>query len=103
MHVLVTGKSGEEEDTEDDEGDGDERDIWSVTHVTKEEFETTEGETEDLYDKLMEMTFVIKVVFFIKVGDPINYVFRLDSCMCFDLILVCVSCSQHLSQTYGPA
>jgi len=24
--------------------------------VTEEDFETTEGETEDLYDKLMEMT-----------------------------------------------
>ena len=30
--------------------------VWSVTHVTEEDFETTEGETEDLYDKLMEMT-----------------------------------------------
>jgi hypothetical protein len=27
---------------------GDEREIWEVTHVTEEDFETTEGETEDL-------------------------------------------------------
>ncbi len=46
----------EEEDKEDDEGDGDERDIWEVTHVTEEDFERTEGEAENLYDKLMEMT-----------------------------------------------
>ena len=44
--------SGEEEDTEDDEGAGDERDIWSVSHVTEEDFETTEGELEDLYSCL---------------------------------------------------
>ena len=34
----------------------DERDIWEVIHVTEEDFENPEGETEDLYDKLMEMT-----------------------------------------------
>ena len=33
-----------------------ERDIWKVVHVTEEDFETTEGEQEHLYDKLMEMT-----------------------------------------------
>ncbi len=33
----------------------DEKDIWDVAHVTEEDFETTEVETEDLYDKLMEM------------------------------------------------
>jgi hypothetical protein len=33
----------------------DEKVIWDVAHVTEEDFETTEGETEDLYDKLMEM------------------------------------------------
>ena len=53
---IVENETGEEEDTEDDESVGDERDIWSVTHVTEEDFETTEGESEDLYDKLMEMT-----------------------------------------------
>ena len=52
---IVENEDGEEEDTEDDEGVGDEREIWSVTHVTEEDFETTEGETEDLYNKLMEM------------------------------------------------
>ena len=31
-----------------------EREIWEVTHVTEEDFETNEGEVEDLYDKLME-------------------------------------------------
>ena len=41
---------------EDDEGAADERDIWEVAHVTEEDFETTEGDTEDLYDKHMEMT-----------------------------------------------
>ena len=49
-------ESGEEEDTEDVEGTRDENEIWKVTHVTEEDFETTEGESEDLYDKLMEMT-----------------------------------------------
>ena len=52
---IVENEFGEKEDTEDDEGAGDERDIWSVGHVTEEDFETTEGESEDLYDKLMEM------------------------------------------------
>ena len=52
---IVENETGEEDDTEDDEGAGDERDIWSVTHVTEENFETTEGEAEDLYDQLMEM------------------------------------------------
>jgi len=32
------------------------RDIWEVAHVTEEDFETTEGESEDLYDKFMEMS-----------------------------------------------
>jgi hypothetical protein len=45
-----------QEDQEDDEGSGDEREIWKVTYVTEEDFETTEGEEVDLYDKLMEMT-----------------------------------------------
>ena len=53
---IIENESVEEEDTEDDEGDGDEREIWSVTHVTEEDFETTEGETEDVYDKLKETT-----------------------------------------------
>ncbi len=53
---IVENETGEEEDTEDDEGVGDERNIWSVTHVTEEDFETTEDESEGLYDKLMEMT-----------------------------------------------
>jgi hypothetical protein len=34
----------------------DESDIWEVAHVTEEDFEITEGETQDLYHKLMEMT-----------------------------------------------
>ena len=37
------------------DGAADERDIWEVAHVTEEDFETTEGEAQDLYDKLMEM------------------------------------------------
>ena len=36
-------------------GVGDEREIWEVGHVTEEDFETNEGESEDLHDKLMEM------------------------------------------------
>ena len=52
---IVENETGEEEDTEDDEGTGGERDIWSVVHVTEEDFETTEGEGQDLYGKLMEM------------------------------------------------
>ena len=54
--MIVENETGEEEDQEDDEGVPDERDIWDVTHVTEEDFETTEGESEDLYDKLMEMS-----------------------------------------------
>ena len=38
------------QDTEDDEGAGDERDIWEVTHVTEEDVETTEGETALCHD-----------------------------------------------------
>jgi hypothetical protein len=41
------------------QGSTDERDIWEVTHVTEEDFdsfETTESESEDLYNKLMEMS-----------------------------------------------
>ena len=45
-----------QEEQEDHEGDVDEREIWQVTDVTEEEFETTEGETVDLYDKLMAMS-----------------------------------------------
>ena len=52
---IVENETGEEENSEDDEGGGDEREIWSVTHVTEEDFKTTEGESEDLYDKLREM------------------------------------------------
>ena len=45
-----------QKDQEDDEyGTADEREIWEVTDVTEEDFETTEGESVDLYDKLMEM------------------------------------------------
>ena len=51
----VENEAGEEEDTEDDKGHGDERDIWEVAHVTEKDFETTEGEAEELYDKLMAM------------------------------------------------
>ena len=40
---------------EDDEGFQDERDIWKVTHVTKQELETTEGEGVDLLDELLEL------------------------------------------------
>jgi hypothetical protein len=47
---LHDEESTSQEDHEDDEGDGDEREICQVT-----DFETTEGETVDLYDKLVEM------------------------------------------------
>ena len=45
LPMIVENETGEEEDQEDDEGVPDERDIWDVTHVTEEDFETTEGET----------------------------------------------------------
>ena len=45
---IVENDVGEEEDKEDDEGAGDERDIWEVGHVTEEDYESTEGESEDL-------------------------------------------------------
>jgi hypothetical protein len=38
---IVDSESGEEEDKEDDDGVADEKDIWEVTHVTEEDFETT--------------------------------------------------------------
>jgi hypothetical protein len=53
--TIVEKETGEEEDTEDNEGAGDETEIWQGTDVTEEDFEATEGEAEDLYDKLMEM------------------------------------------------
>ena len=49
-------ESTEEEDQEDDEVAVDEREVWQVTDVTEEDVETIEGETVDLYDKLMEMS-----------------------------------------------
>jgi hypothetical protein len=52
---LVEEDLGEEEDKEDDENTPDDREICEVTDVTEEDFETTEGEVVDLYDKLMEM------------------------------------------------
>jgi hypothetical protein len=51
------GNSGEDQgaiDTEQ-EGAAHEREIWQVTDVTEEDFETTEGESVDLCDKLMTM------------------------------------------------
>ena len=53
--TILENDAGEEEDKQDDEGAADERDIWEVAHVTEQDFETTEGEAEDLYDKLMAM------------------------------------------------
>jgi hypothetical protein len=44
---IVDNDTGEEEDKKDDEGTAGERDIWEVAHVTEQDFETTEGETED--------------------------------------------------------
>ena len=45
-----------QEEQEDHEGSVDEREIWEVTDVTEEDFETTEGGVVvDLYDKLMKM------------------------------------------------
>jgi hypothetical protein len=40
---IVQKDVGTEEDKEDDEGVGDERDIWEVSHVTEEDFESTDG------------------------------------------------------------
>ena len=54
LRNIVESDDGEEKDKEDVEDTGDERGIWEVAHVTEEDFETTEGESQDLYDKLME-------------------------------------------------
>ena len=51
---MVADSTGQETQ-EDDEGTTDEREIWQVTDVTEEDFETTEGESVDLYEKLMAM------------------------------------------------
>jgi len=53
---LDDEESTGQEDQEDDEGAADEREVCQVTDVTEEDIEMTEGETVDLYDKLMEMT-----------------------------------------------
>ncbi len=52
---LHADDSTGQEAQEDDEGAADEREIWQVTDVTEEDFETTEGESVDSYDKLMTM------------------------------------------------
>jgi hypothetical protein len=49
---FVQNEVGTKEDKEDDEGVGDERDIWEVTHVTEEDFERTDGEEEDIYEDI---------------------------------------------------
>jgi len=54
FNLHVDDSTGQEAQ-EDDEGTADEREIWQVTDVTEEDFETTEGESVDLYDKLMAM------------------------------------------------
>jgi hypothetical protein len=54
VNLHVDDSTGQEAQ-EDDEGTADEREIWQVTDVTEEDFETTEGESVDLYDKLMQM------------------------------------------------
>ena len=53
---IVDNDTGEEQDKEDDEGVVVQRDIWEVAHVTEHVFETTEGEVQDLHDKLMELS-----------------------------------------------
>ena len=40
LRRIVENETGGEEDTEDDEGSGNEREVWSVVHVTEEDFET---------------------------------------------------------------
>ena len=55
VSTILENDAGEKQDKQDDEGAADERDIWEVAHVTEQDFETTEGEEEDLYDKLMAM------------------------------------------------
>ena len=52
---LVEEDLGEDEDKGDDEDPVDDRDTCLVTDVTEEDFETTEGEVVDSYDKLMKM------------------------------------------------
>jgi hypothetical protein len=50
---IVDNDAGEDQVNGDDEGPPDERDIWEVAHVTEPDFETTEGESQELYDKLI--------------------------------------------------
>ena len=54
VNLHVDDSTGQEAQ-EDDEGTADEREICQVTDVTEEDFETTDGESVDLYDKLMAM------------------------------------------------
>ena len=42
-------------DQSSDSGSGGRRGQVGKTHVTEEDFETTEGESQDLYEKLMEI------------------------------------------------
>jgi hypothetical protein len=54
--AVRRGQEGGTGDSQPDDGTGVEREIWVVAYVTEKDLETNEGETEDLYDKLMEMT-----------------------------------------------
>ena len=44
LRRTVEEETREEEEQEEDEGVVDENEIWQVTDVTEEDFETTEGE-----------------------------------------------------------
>ena len=55
LSTIVDEDDTGEEEGKGDEGDTDEREIWEVTHITEEDWETTEGEDVDLLVKLLEM------------------------------------------------
>ena len=54
VNLHVDDSTGQEAQ-EDDEGTADEREIWQVTDVTEEDFETTEGEGVDFLGELLEL------------------------------------------------
>ncbi len=75
-------------------GAGDEREILEVSHVTEQDFETTEGTSEDLYSNSCNFPCLIKYV----QRDPRVFDkgrFFLSSWRPHKL---CVSCSQHRSE-----
>ena len=53
--IITQDESVDEEDMVDDDGFQADREIWKVTHVSEEDFETTDREGVDFLSDLLEM------------------------------------------------